>query len=190
MFGLFVRKVLLAFHNLTFYGLSSAFTSLVTYVNSPFHPNLDNSRSSSGSNNSESAIGTVATTAIDAHEFLRFVLYSFLLSCFLFPFLSLPCPSPCASLSLPVTHPSLLRCIESRDYSGALASLHRYFDYCMMSGSNLHNNIANNSNNSDPNTQQQSPTPLNVLPYSILTLAKLHYYFGHTEQAIQVCFFF
>lgn len=99
-----------------------------------------------------------------------------------------PFPSPFSSLLLSLTFsnsPLLVpsRCVESRDYSGALSSLHRYFDYCMMNGSNLNNNNAGN----DTNTQQLlSQQPLNLLPYSILTLAKLHYYFGHTEQAIQV----
>ena len=53
-----------------------------------------------------------------------------------------------------------------KDFEGSLASLHRYFDYCV--------DLENPSDSK------------NLLPYSVLNLAVLHFYFEHYEKANEV----
>ena len=58
------------------------------------------------------------------------------------------------------------------EYEGALYCLHRYFDNC----------IESTTIPTSPDTTQ----PQSLLPFSVLNLAVLHFYFGHIEEATLV----
>jgi hypothetical protein len=61
-----------------------------------------------------------------------------------------------------------MSCLDLKNFEGALESLHRYFDYCV-----------------DLESSQLDATK-NLLPYSVLNLAVLHFYFEHYETANEV----
>lgn len=66
--------------------------------------------------------------------------------------------------------------MHHRNFTTALEAIHRYFDYRTSSGvSNSHN----------ANTELSSDVSKNFRPqYSALSIAGLHYHFGHLKEAV------
>ncbi|GAM27379.1 hypothetical protein SAMD00019534_105540 [Acytostelium subglobosum LB1] len=162
--GIYVKKVLMVFNNLMFDGLIHLYEQINEYMKQ-YHDTLSSSTSTS---TATSGLGSNITflSPFDQERFAIQEMVRVNNSIGKVNPMSLQKEIDQLKSILPdvnkTRYINLLTNIEHMEYEQSIEELHRYFDYC----------------NSD--TSQSNIT---FLPYAVLNLSKVHFHFGHYEQA-------
>eukprot|EP01132_Coremiostelium_polycephalum_P002585 gene2585-3202_t len=188
LLGIYIKKILLNFNQILFDGLVRLFNDIQSYL----HHHLDYLENNINNNNSLSSPSS-SSSFLSPIEEERFV-YNEIIK--ITSLQGKQCPQDIEyrirelKKQLPNVHRvhlvGLLNSLGHYDYNHSLEELHRYFDYCNSSSITI-NSTGINSNSTGNNGVVDNPITMSnnglMLPYAVLNLVKLHYHFGHYEEA-------